>query len=147
MTRYTRLANNGWLAIGLLIWVAGAGCDGLVAVSGWVVPGDGSRSEFRASGTKPAEPNEVIQGARVELWTADGRELLDKWECPHGEYSLAYVGPYYPRMEYLIKASAPGYAPLKQEIVLTRMQGVFGNVVLVPFGSQGRKDTGSQPAS
>lgn len=143
MTRHMHFLVNGCLMMGILMWVSG--CDGLVAVSGWVVPGQGPRSEFRASDTEPAEPREVIQQAKVELWTGDGRDKLHHWEYPHSNYTVTHIGPYCPRMEYLLKASAPGYAPLKQKVVLKKGQVVFGNIILAPLA--GQDAAASRPAS
>jgi hypothetical protein len=143
MVRTLRFPAHVLLASFLLIFASG--CpelpgDGLVAVSGWIVPGEGPRSEFVPSETEPDEPDQTIRQAHVELWTADGRERLDRWEYPRGDYSVAHIGPYFPRLEYLLKAGAPGYAPVKQKIFLKKMKTVFRNIVLVPRAGPRRQD-------
>ena len=115
------------------------GCSGMVGVEGWVVEAaPGEPSDVTMEPTKLGQPLEgAIENAWVELWTGDGKTLLDRQEpgvCRDGSFDVGEVSsnPYTAGMRYLIKAGAPGYQPLSKEVQLRRAQVDYALIQLAP---------------
>jgi len=130
--------------LGRLALVAGCcavcmalGCDGMVGVEGWVVEAPpGEKSDVTMKEKRMDQPQEgVIQNAWVELWTGNGKRLLERQEpglAKDGFFGVGKVGPYERGMRYLIKAGAPGYQPLSKEVKL-RVGGDSALIQLAPI--------------
>ena len=128
----------------LCLW--GAGCcfapmDGLVELEGRVVRAPETASQFVSAETMPPETLDTIAGATVELWTSDGSRRLCSMITLNGGagyFDVGYTGEYQPKMEYILRASAPGYQSLEARIRLRRH--CYGVIYLAPSttGSPGQ---------
>lgn len=131
-----RRAVSVAFAVSCLIGLVG--CDGLVALDGWVRAGKGTSSTFSPVDSEPDQPENVLGGVTVELWGLDGSKK-STWHTHsgndlEGSFSVSYTGPdaYDYGVKYKLRAHAEAYKPLDTEVVLKRYGPCYGIIMLVP---------------
>lgn len=107
------------------------GCDGMVALEGYVVSGQGPPT-LTLTESMPERPASILDQAVVELWTADRKTLLSSWHASDGFFSVGLVGSYEPGMKYLLYARADGHRSYEGQVTLERATGLFGIISLTP---------------
>ena len=125
------------MRIGMLLLIlsfALTGCDGMVGFEGWVVKADRQGGVGVLRQRPVGVPKDALDSVWVELWTGDGKHLLDRNESKIGYFSVTYIGPYQPMMEYILKVGAPGFGTIERKLRLNRTRVTWGRIDLVPLG-------------